>query len=80
VKVRWRKRGISLQWVFVAIDGYGRRLDWLFKESLCCEVRATTPPDNRTYNMYQKIVFQNGVEYLWEAPVDQVCILHFHLV
>jgi hypothetical protein len=50
------------------------------KKVFVVKSETTTPPDNRTYNMYQKIVFQNGVEYLWEAPVDQVCILHFHLV
>lgn len=27
-----------------------------------------TPPDNRTYNIYRKIVFQNGVELEWLAP------------
>jgi len=38
------------------------------KKNFSVKSETTQPPDKRVYNMYQKIVFDNGVEFLWEAP------------
>jgi hypothetical protein len=76
VKVKWKdKEGylfngyLSRYGVMVADeasphDGMITYLKKVFRTKSDTE----TPPDNRTYNIYRKIVFQNGVELEWLAP------------
>jgi Bacterial SH3 domain len=75
VKVRWKGKdgymfnGFLSRYAAMQSDGPSpQNLIAYLKKIFPLKSETTQPTDDRAYNVYQKITFQNGVEFLWEAP------------